>query len=783
MPTKPVRLYDKIDTGVQNVRADCSPKVAFIEVWQDIKADYEIMRKVVHQHLSCLLDENSIRATVASRTKTLESISKSIDRRDDSKPDGQKHQSPRQIFDDLHDLVGFRVVVDYPSGLERSYDLIEARFKMEKFNNFPSTRAVGQYWKPRFGAYETRNYLVRLASDCSIELAIYADILFEIQVTTMAESLYNKLAHPLFYKASQGPLSRKDEMIIDMGRLRTWMLCLTLQDQHQPSFQLPTVPEARFDSKDLEESPKCHEKTRREVRNKILQWVDGVEAETLFWLHAPAGVGKSTLARTLVDDLRSQRKLAAGYFFKRGDEVRNDTCRVIPTIASQLIKTIPQYMNCLRQSIGSCNVETIDKISLQDQFDTLVYKPLSSTQCHLSNMLIIIDALDECTRPKHIPLILKLFSRLSALSNCRLCVLLSSRETRPLINALKPFKDNNTCRDMALHEEFLISTRLEIGTVLKDGLAAIKANRVVTEDPWPSFQVFDRVLKYATNPSPLYVYTSTFLRHIDGRNPAKRLERWLKSSRKSVSQLDHVYDPIINSVLAGEGDDDIPEPLEEDEILDLQLILGSLTLLAKPLQARSLQTLLSMDGDRFNTTLEALHAVVRATDDGHPLELIHKSFADYVLGLENTSLGSFSIDTSQIHRVLSERCIDRMQQGLCKNICHVDNPLIMSQDFDKNMVTKFIPPDLAYACVYWVYHIERSQNAFDLVNPFLEKHLLHWFEALSILGQRSLVEGGAAIRSLLTRGKRYPCTDNSNDSAIVKDAELFLKHSATQRVE
>ncbi|KAF9762318.1 hypothetical protein IL306_003465 [Fusarium sp. DS 682] len=781
---EPAKLRDRIDTKLQNVRADIPPNVAFIGIWQDVKTDYESMRQVINQYLSRLVDEKGVRATVYSRTKTVVSISKSINRRNDSKPDGNKYHSPQQIFNDLHDLVGFRIVADYPSGLEMSYELIETRFQKEKYNSFPSNREVGQNWQPRFGAYETRNYLVRLASGCSEELAIYDGVLFEIQVTTMAESLYNKLAHPLLYKASQGPLSRNEEMIIDMGHgaaLLYWIsvACmeerlegnadgtpqksrfpqpvkdlaahdgalkdldavvdatpdmpsisqestsidlllksladlrlsnvkgedlweiirnkLGLRDRHSEPILLPMVPEARFDGKDLEERPKCHEKTRREVRNKIRRWVDDAKGETLFWLHAPAGVGKSTLARTLVDDLRSQSKLAAGYFFNRGSELRNDTCRVFPTIASQLIKTIPEYTNSLRQSLGSSNAESIEKISLRDQFDTLLYKPLSSTPCCLRNMLIIIDALDECTRSNDIPLMLELFARFNSLNNFRLCVLLSSRETRPLINAFKPFKDAFTCRDMALHEEFLKVTQLEIKMVLKDGLADIKSKRLMKRDPWPSFHDFNRVLNYAINPSPLFIYASTFLRHIDGRNPAKRLERWLESSRKSVSQLGHIYDPIMSSILAGEGGDDIPEPLDEDEVIDLQLIVGSLVLLAKPLPARALQNLLALEEDSFNTTLDALHAVVGTSNDESPLELIHKSFADYVLGIENETAGTFKIDASQIHDRLAKRCVDRMRRGLRKNICNVNTPSIMSCEFDQDNVTKSIPPDLAYA--------------------------------------------------------------------------------------
>ena len=196
------------------------------------------MRQDVHEYLVVLLDARHVRATVASRTKTLDSISKSIDRREDAKPKENKYQSPHDIFDDLHDLVGFRVIVDYPSGLEKSFRLIEEAFLVKKSNSFSSDRVIGQHWKPRFGAYETRNYLLRPSHDGDV--AIYGGVLFEIQVTTMGESLYSKLSHPLLYKSSQGGLSHRDEMIIDMAHgaaLLYWIAVACMEEKLEGNYE------------------------------------------------------------------------------------------------------------------------------------------------------------------------------------------------------------------------------------------------------------------------------------------------------------------------------------------------------------------------------------------------------------------------------------------------------------------------------------------------------------------------------------------------------------------
>jgi len=52
------------------------------------------MRKDLHQYLADILD--------IARSKE------------------QRYRPPRGIFDDLHDFVGVRIVVDYPSGLKES---------------------------------------------------------------------------------------------------------------------------------------------------------------------------------------------------------------------------------------------------------------------------------------------------------------------------------------------------------------------------------------------------------------------------------------------------------------------------------------------------------------------------------------------------------------------------------------------------------------------------------------------------------------------------------------
>ncbi|RGP64299.1 vegetative incompatibility het-e-1 [Fusarium sporotrichioides] len=236
----PLTLSAQFELEVENALAQdpsLSPKVVFFEVWRKLKPQYEAMHQALKQYLSCQLKESSIRATLYSRVKKKDSIFKSIVRREESDP--EKYKSANLIREGIHDLLGFRIVVDYPSGLKKSDELIRKRFSVQRMNSFSSDREVGVLWKPRFGAYEGNNYQVRMtADDFNKGLSMYYKVLFEIQVTSIAESLYNKLAHPLHYKQSSGPLCHQDEMIIDISHglsLCYWITIACMEDRLEES--------------------------------------------------------------------------------------------------------------------------------------------------------------------------------------------------------------------------------------------------------------------------------------------------------------------------------------------------------------------------------------------------------------------------------------------------------------------------------------------------------------------------------------------------------------------
>lgn len=62
-------------------------------------------------------------------------------------------------------------------------------------------------------------------------------------------------------------------------------------------------------------------------------------------------------------------------------------------------------------------------------------------------------------------------------------------------------------------------------------------------------------------------------------------------------------------------------------------------------------------------------------------------------------------------------------------------PGALTSELSSREIEQRIPTELQYACLYWVSHIQRSDACLydvELVHQFLQKHFLHWLEALSL---------------------------------------------------
>ena len=82
--------------------------------------------------------------------------------------------------------------------------------------------------------------------------------------------------------------------------------------------------------------------------------------------------------------------------------------------------------------------------------------------------------------------------------------------------------------------------------------------------------------------------------------------------------------------------------------------------------------------------------------------------------------------------------------GLKENICKLEYPSKPRRDIDQSVINDRLTPAVQYTCQYWTQHAQHSNVEIhnqDDVHIFLQKHFLHWLEAISLMSRLAEVIG------------------------------------------
>ena len=182
----------------------------------------------------------------------------------------------------------------------------------------------------------------------------------------------------------------------------------------------------------------------------------------------------------------------------------------------------------------------------------------------------------------------------------------------------------------------------------------------------------------------------------------------------------------------------------------LREILGTIVTLSSPLSVNALTRLLYIPNQDIDLTLEDLHAILDIPEDRTlPLRLHYPLFRDFLLRKERCCDSHFQVDERQAHQSIATNCIRLMSNCLKQDICGQELPGILVADVEGSQMEQCLPPEVRYACLYWIQHLQKSEAQLcdnDEVHIFLQAHLLHWLEALGWM--QNISEGVLAIASL-----------------------------------
>jgi hypothetical protein len=504
--------------------------------------------------------------------------------------------------------------------------------------------------------------------------------------------------------------------------------------------KLPYAEGATFDSSDEALNPRCHPETRIDLLRQIREWAQDQPGKSIFWLKGMAGTGKSTVSRTVAEFFDQEGKLGASFFFKRGEANRSTVKMLFTTICVQLLKKIPFLITHVEMATD-IDPSISDK-SIGEQLKKLICQPLSQIQRSLPlafKLIIVIDALDECAQDGDT--LLRLLAETNDQWSPSLQIFITSRPEQQIRSGFADVPDDLS-KHLELHEIPQPIIRQDITTFLKYRFGQIqkKYEKDGWQLPsnWPGLEAMSVLVEMAV---PLFIFAATLCRFVEDlawADPTGQLKKLLEyrnmKGDSEMDKLDATYSPILNQLIDGRS-----EKAQKSLVERFRRIVGTIIHLAEPLSRSSLASLLSINSQQIEGQLSSLHSVLSVPlSADSPIRMLHLSFRDFLVNPEKHHL--FWVDEKDTHKIIMAKCLERLSQPEClqENMCNLPNHGTLRAEIDGRVIAKYLPPDVQYACRFWVYHLKESQiriHDSDLVYVFLQDHFLHWLESLSLLGR------------------------------------------------
>ncbi|KAH7096338.1 hypothetical protein BKA62DRAFT_513418 [Auriculariales sp. MPI-PUGE-AT-0066] len=491
----------------------------------------------------------------------------------------------------------------------------------------------------------------------------------------------------------------------------------------------------------------CMHGTREELLNEFTTWATDNVGPCVLWLCGLAGTGKSSIAQSFATRLAENGILVVSFFISRHIHRRNDLYSIIHTLAFELARVHHAARTSILQAFE--NDSRIHELNLDRQTDQLLLQPLRAVAASdsVANIIIVLDALDECDNPAGLvgdgclAKIIPVLNESASLGKVKL--FLTSRPLHAIGAVMQPFIDR-LGREVKLHE---IPTTNDIRTYLKRSLGAIHRPSVFSAQ-WPSVECLDALVQRAGS---FFIYAATVVRHIiqDQYTPDERLADILNAQRTSTdsdspyAEVDRLYHEVL-SLFIGAG----KHPILTERV---RRILSAVMLGREPMSIQMMSCLLQLDLDAVRRIVSGLGAIWAVPSrDGDPIVLYHESFSDFLLDTSRCTDLRFTLISSIGHEYLSTGCLRVLNQQLVRDICQV--PLLAGQELPnrsriyniKARLSEYVSPPLRYSSLHVLHHLAEvsfancSEEILNNLRVFCQGKLMFWLELTCLLGPTAL---------------------------------------------
>jgi hypothetical protein len=501
---------------------------------------------------------------------------------------------------------------------------------------------------------------------------------------------------------------------------------------------------------DMGEAITCAPSTRVLILSEALAWAETSGGSCVFWMNGLAGTGKSTIARTFCQHLEAQKQLAANFFVNRQDQARRDEVNIVQTISHQLAIFDQSFGDALCTQLRNHPMSAPRSLSKRI-VDFIIGPADALSMSDRAPLVIVIDALDECTLDTHErpagDLILLLVRGLLTLSG-RLKLFITSRAEPVIKQMFDQLSTSEAHTVVKLHELEKSLVQADIETYLRYSFEQMKAYMPYRLDlsHWPSARDLEQLVQHS---GVLFVYASTVVRYVGSRrdSPRDRLaqvldHRGVAPLTAPYKALDTLYMQVLEEAVGMRTRQSMEPQYEPEEVDSLcqrvRATIAVIVLAQVPIRADTVATLTGESHDGVLIALDRLSALL-LLEDAEPVRVFHPSFPDFVLDSKRCPNPRLHLNPAVDHSSLAFQCLRVMNMSLRYNICELSSPDVSNTDVVdlETRLREYVSDALRYACCFWMIHIEKSgppeSQLREELATFCRKHALHWLEVLSLL--------------------------------------------------
>ena len=421
----------------------------------------------------------------------------------------------------------------------------------------------------------------------------------------------------------------------------------------------------------------------------------------------------------LVRQVRSKPLKSIAYFLCQATDPKlNNATSILRGLIYMLIQQQPHLISHLRER-HDINPKLFESgnmfYSLSVVFENMI---LDSTH---ATTYLLVDALDECETG--LSDLLKLIARAKSTSSASLKWIVSSRNRDDIEQELE-FGNKEAKLSLELNANHISEA---VATYIHHRISRLKAlqrNRILLK------QVREQLLH---NSSGTFLWVALVIQEMQKYRSSAAIIELLKRTPQGLTPL---YDRMLQQIQQFKG------PNHKLCILTLAIVTHGY----RPFHLHELCCLVGLDRKLYGIgDMENIISMCSSflTIQGDYIYLIHQSAKDY-LSKVNVFAGIFPSGVSAIHHRIFRKSLQSLSAKLRRNIYNLADPGVSASE-----IANFRPDpdplfDLRYSCTYWLDHYLEALSTsaegilskeIEEVSDFFKKHLLHWLESLSLIGE------------------------------------------------